>query len=181
MMGAGKIELSPSEEFVLNKIYLIRGQKVMLDFDLAELYDIETKRLKEAVKRNTNRFPPDFMFEIGLAELEPLRSQFATSKRKGGNRYSAMVFTEQGVAMLSSILNSEIAIKVNIQIIRVFTKTRELLFSYKEILLKLENIEKKSEGYDNDIAAIFSCLKRLVNEPQAPKRRIGFRQDESEE
>jgi hypothetical protein len=180
-MRNGKVELSPAEEFVSNKIYLIRGQKVIFDFDLAELYDIETKRLKEAVKRNKNRFPQDFMFEVNAAELKSLRSQIATSKNsRGGNRYSAMVFTEQGVAMLSSILNSEIAIKVNIQIIRVFTKMRELLFSYNDILLKLEKIEKKSEGYDKDIETIFSCLKELVNNPDPPRRRIGFRQETSE-
>lgn len=125
-----------SDELVINKIYLIREQKVMLDSDLAELYGTETKILKQAVKRNIERFPDDFMFELSLPEFESLRSQFVTSKAgRGGARYLPMAFTEQGVAMLSSVLNSETAIRVNIQIIRVFTKMRELLSTHKDILL----------------------------------------------
>ena len=117
------------EEKIINKIHLIRGQKVMIDYDLAELYRVETKQLKRAVKRNMERFPHDFMFELTLEELQNLRSQTGTSSW-GGVRHSPMVFTEQGVAMLSSILSSQQAISVNIQIIRVYTKMRELLLTY---------------------------------------------------
>jgi phage regulator Rha-like protein len=124
----------------MNKIYLIRDKKVMLDSDLAELYEVETKQLKRAVRRNIKRFPDDFMFELTENEFTNLRSQFGTSNW-GGVRYSPMAFTEQGVAMLSSVLNSERAIMVNIAIIRVFTKMRELLSTHKEILQKLERIE----------------------------------------
>ena len=124
------------DEIVINKIYLLRKQKVMLDEDLAELYQVETKRLNEQVKRNIQRFPEDFMFQLTAQEFENLKSQFATSSW-GGRRKLPFAFTEQGVAMLSSVLNSETAIRVNIQIIRVFTKMRELLLTHKDILLQL--------------------------------------------
>ena len=123
------------EESIPNLIHMVRSEKVMLDFDLANLYGIETKRLKERVKRNISRFPDDFMFQLTYEEISNLRSQFATSSW-GGSRYRPMVFTEQGVAMLSSILNSERAISVNIQIIRVFTRMRKMIESHKEILRK---------------------------------------------
>ncbi len=165
-----------TDEFLTNKIYFVRGHKIMLDNDLAELYNIETKRLKEAVRRNINRFPPDFMFELTSKEAESLRSHFATSKiGRGGSRYMPFCFTEQGVAMLSSVLNSETAILVNIQIIRVFTKMRALLSAHKELLYKLDKIEKKMEGYDEEIATIFRYLKKLLNPPQTPRERIGFK------
>ena len=136
MAKASKTLMIP-DELVMNKIYLIREQKVMLDSDLAELYGTETKVLKQAVKRNIDRFPDDFMFEITRQEFDSLRSQIVTSKNgRGGARYLPMAFTEQGVAMLSS------AIRVNIRIIRVFTKMRELLLTHKDILLQLEKMEK---------------------------------------
>lgn len=140
---------------VMNKIYLIRGQKVMLDRDLAELYSVETKVLNQAVKRNAGRFPEDFMFQLTNAEFENLKSQFVTS-RWGGVRKLPNAFTEQGVAMLSGVLNSETAIRVHIQIIRVFAKMRELLLTHKDILLQLEKMEKKLTGYDEDSALIFT-------------------------
>lgn len=170
------------DEMVMNKIYFVRGQKVMIDYDLADLYDVETKRLKEAVRRNIDRFPDDFMFELTQTEFESLRSQFATSKTgRGGARYLPMAFTEQGVAMLSSVLNSETAIRVNIQIIRVFTKMRELLSTHKDILLQLEKMEKKLTGHDEDIALIFKYLKQLLTPPPTPRNKIGFkRKDEKE-
>ncbi|HSZ87328.1 MAG TPA: ORF6N domain-containing protein [Puia sp.] len=131
MAKSAKLLMIP-DELLMNKIYLIRGQKVMLDRDLAELYRVETKRLKEAVRRNVNRFPEDFTFEMNQDELENWRTQFATSKSdKKGLRYVPFCFIEQGVAMLYSILNSETAIRVNIQIIRVFTKMRELVLLHK--------------------------------------------------
>ena len=171
--------ISVLEEKVINKICLIRDKKVMLDFDLAELYAVETKQLKRQVKRNPERFPKDFMFELTKKEFENLRSQIGTSSW-GGTRYMPMAFTEQGVAMLSSVLNSSTAIEVNIQIIRVFTKMKELLLTNKDILLKLEQLEKKATVHDADIQMIFEALKQLVNPPQQPRRRIGFIREEND-
>ena len=171
--------ISVLEEKVINKICLIRDKKVILDFDLAELYAVETKQLKRQVKRNPERFPKDFMFELTKKEFENLRSQIGTSSW-GGTRYMPMAFTEQGVAMLSSVLNSSTAIEVNIQIIRVFTKMKELLLTNKDILLKLEQLEKKATVHDADIQMIFEALKQLVNPPQQPRRRIGFIREEND-
>ena len=167
------------DEVVLNKIYFIRGHKVMLDEDLAELYQVETKRLNEQVKRNMLRFPKDFMFQLTGQEFENLKSQIATSSW-GGRRKLPFAFTEQGVAMLSSVLNSEIAINVNIQIIRVFTKMRQLFLTHKDILLQLEKIEQKLTNHDDDIALIFEYLKQLLNPPQTPRRKIGFIRNDEE-
>lgn len=156
----------------------------MLDRDLAELYQVETRVLNQAVRRNIERFPEDFMFELSSQEWESLRSQFVTLKSGRGqhSKYLPFVFTEQGVAMLSSILNSETAIGVNIQIIRVFTKMRELVLAHKDILLQLEKIEKKLSKHDEDILLIFGYLKQLLNPPQPPRRKIGFRRrDEKDE
>jgi len=140
-----------AEESIISKIYLVRGRKVMLDRDLAELYGVETKVLKQAVRRNINRFPSDFMFEMTTEELEDWRSQFVTSKEdRRGLRYAPFCFTEQGVTMLSCVLNSERAIAVNIQIMRIYTKIREMLLTHKDILLKLEQLEKKVTGHDED-------------------------------
>jgi len=165
----------PDERIIVNKIYLIRGLKVMLDRDLAELYGVETKVLKQAVRRNLERFPEDFMFELSSDELENLRSQIVTSSW-GGSRYLPMAFTEQGVAMLSSVLNSKQAIEVNTRIVRIFTKMREVLSSHKEILLKLDPLEKKVNKHDVDIQLIFRALKQLLNSPTFPRKRIGFKQ-----
>ena len=169
--------ISVLEEKVINKIYLIRDKKVMLDFDLAELYAVETKQLKRQVKRNPERFPKDFMFELTIKEFENLRSQIGTSSW-GGSRYLPMAFTEQGVSMLSSVLNSSTAIEVNIQIIRIFTKMKKLLSTHKEVLLQMQKIEKKLTAHDNDIKAIFEVLKKLINPPQEPRKRIGFKPDD---
>ena len=175
MTGAGKETIVP-DELVINKIYLIRGQKVMLDRDLAELYSVETKRLKEAVRRNIYRFPEDFMFEMATEELEIWRTQFATSNSdKKGLRHPPFCFTEQGVAMLSSILKSETAIRVNIQIIRIFTRMREMIMTHKDILHQLEKIEQRLAGRDTDIVLIFKYLKQLLSPPQPARARIGFR------
>ena len=176
------LQLSVFDEKVMNKIYLIRGEKVMLDRDLAEMYGVETKVLKQAVKRNLERFPKDFMFEMSKKEFENWRSQFVTSNSADimGLRYAPFCFTEQGVAMLSSILNSPVAIQVNIQIIRVFTKMKEMLLTNKDILLKLEKMEKDVKENKKDIALIFEALKQLLN-PQQPKRRmIGFNRKDNE-
>ncbi|HEC42533.1 MAG TPA: ORF6N domain-containing protein [Bacteroides sp.] len=148
------------DEIITSKIYLIRNKKVMLDEDLADLYGVETRRLNEQVKRNIARFPLDFMFQITINEYESLISQFATSNR-GGRRKLPYAFTEQGVAMLSGVLHGEIAVKVNIQIMRVFTRMREMLESHKEILTKLEHLERKDIEQDEKILLIFEYLKQL--------------------
>jgi hypothetical protein len=129
-----------TEENVFEKIFLIRNQKVLIDTHIAKLYGLETKRLKEAVKRNQSRFPKDFMFILNKKEFANLRSQFASSSW-GGDRYPPMVFTEQGVAMLSSVINTPRAVAVNIQIMRVFIKMRQMIFSYKELLKRIEKLE----------------------------------------
>jgi hypothetical protein len=165
------------DEKVINKIYLLRDKKVMLDFDLAELYNVETKQLKRQVKRNMRRFPKDFMFELTKKEFENLRSQIGTSSW-GGTRYLPMAFTEQGVSMLSSVLGSDTAIDVNIEIIRIFAKMKEMIATNKDILLQMQKIEKKLTAHDADIKTIFSVLKKLINTPQEPRKRIGFKPDD---
>ena len=164
------------DEIISNKIYLIRNQKVMLDRDLAELYQVETKRLKESVRRNINRFPDDFMFELTKSETQNLRSQIATSSW-GGNRYVPMVFTEQGVAMLSSVLKSDRAIAVNIKIIRIFTKMRDLLNDNLSLRLEIEGIKKKLSNHDKNIELVFSYLDELVEKKEKKKERtqIGYK------
>ena len=164
------------DELIMNNIYLIRGQKVMIDHDLAKLYQVEKKRLNEQVSRNKERFPGDFMFQLNKEEFQNLKSQIATSSW-GGLRKLPYAFTEQGVAMLSGILNSQTAIRVNIQIIRVFTKMRELLMTNKDILLQLEKVEKKLTKHDDEIILIFQYLKKLLKPPQTPRERIGFRKE----
>lgn len=148
------------DEIIMQKIYLLRGQKVMLDKDLAELYNVDTKQLKRAVRRNITRFPEDFMFELDNKEFNNLRSQFGTSSW-GGIRYAPMAFTEHGVLMLASVLQSERAVQINIQIVRIFTKMREMLATHKDILQKLEEIERKYIDHDQKIMLIFEYLKQL--------------------
>lgn len=170
-------------EVIMNRIYLVRGQKVMIDRDLAELYGVETRVLKQAVRRNTHRFPEDFMFEMNKKEFENWRSQNVTSNDtdKMGLRYAPFCFTEQGVTMLSCILNSTRAITINIQIIRIFTKLREMIITHKDILLKLEQLENKVTGHDENIQMIFQALKQLLNQLTEPRRRIGFRRKGEED
>ncbi len=156
-------------------IYLIRGKKVMLDRDLAALYGVETKRLKEQVKRNIERFPEDFMFELSKSEFANWRSQFATSKRdKTGLRYSPMAFTEQGVAMLSSVLRSKIAVQVNIQIMRAFTKMRQLIFDNAELRREIENLRADTDG---KFRVVFETLDQLLTVESKPKK-IGYLKEE---
>jgi hypothetical protein len=160
-------------EVIEHRIYLIRGQKVMLDFHLAALYGVSVKRLKEQVRRNLQRFPADFMFELSDEEYQGLRSQIATSKTgRGGRRYLPYAFTEQGVAMLSSVLRSDRAIQVNIAIMRAFVRLREIMATHKDLARKLEELEKK---YDKQFAVVFEAIKQLMTPPEPPpKRRIGF-------
>jgi hypothetical protein len=167
------MEIAIPDELILSKIYLIRDQKVMLDSDLASLYGVETKHLKRQVRRNIARFPDDFMFELTDDEFDHLRSQNGTSNR-GGVRYLPMVFSEQGVAMLSSVLNSDTAIQVNIKIIRIFTKLREMVLTHKDILLKLDQMEAQTWQNSEDIQMIFSALKQLIDPEHPPRRMIGF-------
>jgi len=148
------------QEVIINKIYSIRGQKVMLDSDLAELYGVETKRLNEQVKRNASRFPDDFMFQLTIQEWENLKSQNATSSW-GGRRKLPYAFTEHGVLMLSSVLNSDRAIAVNIHIMRVYTKLKEMLLIHKDVLVELETIKQKVGSNSNDIELIFNYLKQF--------------------
>lgn len=157
-------------ERVINKIYLIRKQSVMLDRDLAKLYDVETKYLKRAVKRNIDRFPNDFMFELSKDEVENLRCQIGTSNW-GGTRYAPMAFTEQGVAMLSSVLRGKRAVQVNVAIMRAFVQLRKMAGNYKELLNRIEAMEKK---YDKQFAVVFDAIKQLMLPPDKPKRKIGF-------
>jgi hypothetical protein len=169
-------EVTIPDEIIVSKIFLIRGHKVMLDRDLAELYGVETKRLKEQVKRNIDRFPQDFMFELRHEEFENLRSQFATSSW-GGVRYTPMVFTEHGVLMLSSVLNSKRAIEVNIRIMRVYTKLKEMLLTNKEILLKVEQMENRMGKQDEKIQAIFDYLKQFIQDQERPRIEVGFKRN----
>lgn len=151
----------------------------MLDEDLAILYQVQTKRLNEQVKRNKSRFPKDFMFQLTQKEFSNLKSQIATSSW-GGKRKMPYAFTEHGILMLSAVLNSQVAVKVNIQIVRIFIKMREMMLTHKDILLKLEDMEKDITNNTKDIQVIFKYVKQLLNEPaSAPsRRRIGFMKDE---
>lgn len=169
--------LQVHDEIIMSKIYLIRGQKVMLDRDLAELYGVETKQLKRQVTRNTERFPEDFMFELTQEEFNNLRCQFGTSSYWGGTRYLPMVFTEHGVLMLSSVLNSRQAIQVNIQIMRVFTQVRQMLFDNTELRLAIEEIRKKTDNNVRNIEIVFQYLDELIEKKEKPKARkvIGYK------
>lgn len=169
-------QASIPDEIIMDKIYFIRGHKIMLDRDLAELYGVETKRLKEAVRRNISRFPEDFMFEMDKEEFENWRTQFASSKKEfKGLRYAPFCFSEQGVTMLSCVLNSERAIAVNIQIIRIFHRMREMISTHKDILLKLEQLENKVSNHGEDIRLIFDYLKQLLSPVSEPRDMIGFK------
>lgn len=179
-----------SEEKIVNKIYMIRGKKVMLDRDLAELYGVETRVLNQAVRRNGRRFPKDFMFQLTPKELQNWMSQIVISKsEKMGLRKPPFAFTELGVSMLSSVLNSETAIDVNIQIIRIFHKMQELITTHKDILLKIKQMEKKLLKQDSrlsksedEIRSIFKVLKHLLTKPpEAPRPRIGFRRKDEQD
>lgn len=161
--------------FIEQHIFLIRGQKVMLDFHLAELYGVDTKTLKRAVRRNRYRFPGDFMCELTKEEYDSLRYHIGTLKRGEHLKYLPYAFTEQGVAMLSSILHSRRAVEVNIAIMRTFVRLREILSTHKKIARKLTELEKKTTGHDKQIQAIFEAIRRLMMPPpETPKRKMGF-------
>ena len=170
MTRKGIKEVTVPLEQITGKIFLIRDQKVMLDRDLAELYGVQTKALKQAVRRNVNRFPPDFMFEQKKEDFQNLRSQFVTSSW-GGSRYVPMVFTEQGVAMLSSVLKSERAILVNIEIMRAFTQLRNMLTTHEDLKHKIEAMERT---YDKQFRIVFEAITQLLEVDEKPKKKIGY-------
>ncbi len=170
-----------SDSNIVKKIYEVRGQKVMLDSDLAELYGVETRILNQALKRNADRFPLDFMFRITEHEWEVLRSQNVISKPgRGGRQYLPNVFTEHGVLMLSSVLNNPIAVQVNIQLVRVFTRLRRVIAENHELKLEIEEIKNKLSNQGKDIALVFNYLDELIErkDKPEPRKRIGYMPDE---
>lgn len=173
-MASDKLIKVFTEGEIVERIYILRGQKVMLDRDLAEMYDVPTFRLNEAIKRNITRFPEDFMFQLNHEEFKNLISQIAISSW-GGIRKPPYAFTEQGVAMLSSVLRSERAIQVNIQIIRVYTKMKQLLLDNKELWMKIEKIEQALVKKDEEVKAIFKVLKKLLLQGDKPRNVVGFK------
>jgi len=168
------IELQVKIETISGLIHYIRGEKVILDVDMARLYEAPTKVLKQAVRRNLSRFPADFMFELTEEESLSLRSQIVTSK-KGGTKYLPFAFTEQGVAMLSSVLNSEKAIEVNIAIMRAFVQMRKFFETNKELAEKIEELERSVSSHDQDILLIFEAIKQLMQKKSQPMEPVGFK------
>ncbi len=177
-------------ERIERKIFLIRGQKVMLDADLAELYGVETKALNRAVRRNLSRFPEDFMFQLTQEEFEGLRFNFGTSnlrskigtskkERRGGRRYRPYAFTEHGAVMLASVLNSPVAIHASVQVIRAFVRLRQMLATNKELARKLTQLEARIAAHDEDITALFEAIRKLMEPPEKPQPKIGFRPAET--
>lgn len=163
------------QNVVEHKIYIIRGQRVMVDFDLAKLYGVETKVLLQSVRRNLGRFPEDFAFQLTRGEFSNLRSQIVTSKiGRGGNRYLPYVFTEHGVAMLSAVLKSERAVQMSIFIVRAFIKMREMLATHADLAQKIEEIERKQKEHGDQLSSVYSVVKQLINPPEGPKKKIGF-------
>ena len=163
-----------SVEGVEARILTIRGQKVLFDHHLAELYEVQTKALLQGVKRNQDRFPEDFMFRLTDHEFEILRSQFVTSSW-GGRRYNPFVFTQEGVAMLSSVLRSKRAVQVNIAIMRAFVRMREMLSAHKEVVRRLDEVERRVGHHDKEIKAVFDVIRKMIAEPVKKKPRIGFK------
>ncbi len=167
-------------EAVVSKIINLRGERVILDRDLAEMYAVETKQLKRAVRRNIDRFPNDFMFQLSNEEYRSLRRQFGTLKRGAHSKYSPMAFTEQGVAMLSSVLNSQHAIEVNIAIMRAFVHLRKMILSHKELAKKLQEIEHHIKDHDEKIQEIFEAIQQLITLPGKSQKKIGFTAKEAQ-
>ncbi|MDY6837156.1 MAG: ORF6N domain-containing protein [Thermodesulfobacteriota bacterium] len=170
----GKHATVPADQ-IERSIYLIRGERILLDSDLAQLYGVETGILNRAVRRNSDRFPEDFMFQLTADEVEDLRCQIGTSKKgRGGRRYLPYAFTEQGVAMLSSVLNSPRAIQMNVAIMRTFVRLRRELSTHKELAAKLNELERKIEKHDESIETIFEAIRQLMTPPEKPRKKIGF-------
>lgn len=166
-------QLIPNEEIIASHIYTIRNQKIMFDFDLAEMYGVETRVLKQAVRRNIERFPEDFMFELTSEEFQRLRSQIVISNvGRGGTRYPPFAFTEHGAVMLASILNSETAVKASLFVVRTFVKLRQLTGSYKELAEKIVQLEGK---YDTQLEYVFQAIQELSEQKNEPRTLIGFK------
>ena len=166
------------DETIISKIYHFRNEKVMIDTDLAELYGVETRVLNQAIKRNLKRFPEDFMFQLNEKEFENLKSQIESSSW-GGRRTLPFVFTEHGVLMLSSVLNSDKALDINIQIVRIFTKMREMLLTHKDILLQLEEMRKSIAGQEDRVDLIYNYLVQFMEQNKKPRTEIGFKSGKS--
>jgi hypothetical protein len=161
-------------EHLERMIYLIRGQKVMLDSDLAGIYGVTTRRLNEQVKRNLDRFPPDFAFQLTHRELANLMSQFATSSFHGGRRKLPWVFTEHGAIMLASVLNSPVAVHASVHVVRAFVHLRDVLAANRELAHKLVELERKTESHEAAIHKLFEAMRQLLNPPEPPRKQIGF-------
>ena len=178
-MAKKETALATPDEILMNKIYVVRGQKVMIDSDLAELYGVATKVLNQAVKRNSARFPSDFMFELTRDEYNSLRSQIVTLENGKGkySKYNPFAFTEQGVAMLSGVLNSDRAISVNIQIMRIFTRIRQMLVDNTELRLAIEQLRKNTDNNTKNIELVFQYLDELLDkkEKTTPRKQIGYK------
>jgi ORF6N domain len=182
LMTEIKSELILSDEILISKIYYIRGCKVMLDRDLAELYGVEPIRLREQVKRNADRFPANFIFQLTEDEADRMVSQIAIPSKQHLGGHLPYAFTEHGVLMLANVLRSKTAMQVSVRIIEIFVKMREMLSTHTDILLKLEQLERKVDAHDGDIQAIFKYLKQfLIPVEQAERRRVGFRRTEEED
>lgn len=170
------------DEVLMDKIFVIRGEKVMLDSDLAKLYEVENKRLKEQVRRNIDRFPDDFMFELTTEENQQLKKQFIKRNRGAHSKYPPFAFSEYGVLMLASVLNSERAVQVNIQIVRIFIKMREMLFTHQDVFVRLDQVENQLSGHDEKIMLIFEYLKQLEKDKKEEleyknREPVGFKQN----
>ena len=163
------------DEVLMDKILLIRNKKVMLDRDLSELYGVETKRLKEQVRRNIERFPEDFMFELSEKEHEMLKRQFSKRNRGQHSKYPPYAFTEHGVLMLSSVLNTDRAVKVNIRIMRVYVRIREMIQTHKDLILKMDQLEIKVGNQDEKISKVFEYLRKFIDKQEKPRKKVGFK------
>ena len=173
-MTADTQAIIPAER-IETRIFLIRGMKVMLDSDLANLYGVSTRRLNEQVKRNLHRFPPDFMFQLSAEETQNLRSQIATSSAgHGGRRYQPYAFTEHGAVMLASVLNSKIAVQASVQVVRAFVRLRQILATHKKLAGKLAELETRIAAHDENITTLFEAIRQMMELPEKPRRRIGF-------
>ena len=177
-MRMKEVKLNIPVERIEKAIFMIRGHKVMVSTHLADLYDVAPKVLMQSVKRNIDRFPEDFMFQLSVEEFENLKSQFVTSSWGGMRRARPYAFTEQGVAMLSSVLRSKRAVQVNIEIMRIFVKLREVLATHKDLALKFEKLEKRIVAHDEQIQTIFEVIQRLMAPPEKKKNKIGFEVNE---
>jgi len=170
--------LTLPDEVLMDKILLIRNIKVLLDSDLAELYGIETKRLKEQVRRNIDRFPKDFMFELSEKEHQLLKKQFVNRNRGKHSKYPPFAFTEHGGLMLSSVLNTERAVKVNIQIMRVYVRIREMINTHKDLILKMDQLELKVGKQDEKISIVFEYLRKFLDVKEKPRKKVGFKRSD---